>query len=94
MSDKTTAEDKSWLHALRMERTLRAKKEFNPNLEAWSVIPPDMRVNNIKGKVPKLKAKLGGNKTNAELAKEWGISDRQASKVRNHKKTLQEAQEG
>ena len=46
---------------------------------------------NITGKLPKLQEKLGGSKTNAELAAELSkklgkiVSARSASKWRNHK---------
>lgn len=40
----------------------------------------------IKGQLPKRAARLGGNVTNAEYAKEKGITPRQASKIRSGRK--------
>ncbi len=66
----------------------RLLKEFGVSLDNWNIILQHNRVGNVNGKVPSLRAKLGGTKTNAELAKEWGVSTRQASKIRNHRKPM------
>jgi len=63
----------------------RLVKEGGCNLDNWNVILQHNRSSNVTGEVPQLKAKLGGQLTNKELAAKWGVSTRQASKIRNHK---------
>lgn len=66
----------------------RVLNELGTNLDNWPVILQHNRTDNIKGQVPQLKAKLGGQLTNKELAAKWGVTPRQASKIRNHKKPV------
>lgn len=76
---------REYIHQERLLRTERAKKLYRPNLSSWMIIPHGMREDNVRGKAPRLKAKLGGQRTNEELAKEWGVTKRTASKIRNYK---------
>ena len=63
------------------------RTEFNVNNSNWMVLKE--RANNITGKLPMLPVRLFGEKTNAEVMKEFGLSStRQASKIRNHRKPL------
>jgi hypothetical protein len=69
------------------EKRAAQAKEFGTNLSNWAGHYVGKH-NNITGVLPKLKPKLGGTKTNAQLAKEWDVTPRQASKIRNHKRPL------
>jgi hypothetical protein len=66
------------------ENKEKLAKEFNTNLSYWVSLNNDRA--NITGKLPRLREKLSPNKTNAELSKEWGVTPRMASRIRNHQR--------
>lgn len=57
------------------------------NLSNWPIFGEGER-GEIIGKLPELQEKLGKGKSNRTLATEWGVTPRQASKIRNRRRPL------